>query len=169
MTDSYNEVLTALSNFKFPKNPGRMNVRREGFDELRSCIIGYVLAWGGCKEDPALNNIRRKELSVISKKNVKFTQLLMDFGFEKSGDYWDSICVNKSYPMAKHIDKNNVGTSFIIGLGNYTGGDLRVYEKDGSYNDIDIRKGFLFNGAKQYHEVLPFEGERFSLVYYNIF
>ena len=71
--------------------------------------------------------------------------------------------------MAKHKDKNNVGESWIIGVGPYKGGELAIWEDpDGKPILHDIRKGVKFNGALKWHEVKPFTGKRWSLVYYRL-
>ena len=62
-----------------------------------------------------------------------------------------------------------MGESIIIGMGDYTGGRLIVYDKEGKKNYIDINKKFVkFNGSNYYHEVEDWIGTRISLVFYNI-
>jgi tRNA U38,U39,U40 pseudouridine synthase TruA len=66
----------------------------------------------------------------------------------------------------RHVD-NGAGagqsTSLIVGLGDYTGGGLVVENEE-----HDIRyKSMEFNGWTQRHWTLPFEGERFSLVWFT--
>ena len=56
-----------------------------------------------------------------------------------------------------------------VGLGDYTGGELIVYDEDGK-NPVkkDIRnKFYTFNGSKYPHETAPFKGERYTLVFYS--
>jgi len=65
------------------------------------------------------------------------------------------------------IVRNNSGTSLIIGFGDYTGGGLYVEENDGLYILHDInRKPLYFDGVKQTHYTEPFEGERWTIIYY---
>ena len=40
--------------------------------------------------------------------------------------YYTSIQLNLNYAAALHTDNNNMGKSFILGLGDYTGGELYV-------------------------------------------
>ena len=59
-------------------------------------------------------------------------------------------------------DTNNIGLSYIIGLGDYENGEL-------SYGDdvVDIKRKFLkFDGDCPHHP-LPHVGDRFSIVYYT--
>jgi hypothetical protein len=83
---------------------------------------------------------------------------------------YTSIQYNKNNQCQKHLDKNNIGESMIVGLGDYTGGELIIYDEDGN-NPVkhDIRyKPFKFNGSIYPHETAPFEGERYTLVFYSI-
>ena len=82
---------------------------------------------------------------------------------------FSSIQFNKNHRSSKHTDSKNTGISYIIGLGDYTGGELIVYDKDGK-NPVkkDIRNKFYkFDGSKFPHETAPFKGERYSLVFYS--
>ena len=78
---------------------------------------------------------------------------------------YTSIQVNDSLTCLPHKDKNNVGDSYIIGFGNYTGGELILHTEP--EQRIDIRKGFIFNGSEITHSTAPFTGRRFSLVYHT--
>ena len=82
---------------------------------------------------------------------------------------FSSIQYNKNHRSERHKDKRNQTDSYIIGLGDYTGGDLRIWSEDEkTYKDINIKnRWFRFNGAARYHETLPFSGERYSLVFYT--
>ena len=81
-----------------------------------------------------------------------------------------SIQYNKNQQCKKHLDKNNVGESLIVGFGDYEGGELIIYDEDGN-NPVkhDIKnKPLKFNGSKYWHETAPFVGERYTLVFFNI-
>mmetsp|Transcript_21514 Transcript_21514/g.36030 ORF Transcript_21514/g.36030 Transcript_21514/m.36030 type:complete len:94 (+) Transcript_21514:1-282(+) len=53
--------------------------------------------------------------------------------------------------------------SMIVGLGEYQGGQLAV---EGDIYDIRYQP-LEFDGWKQMHWTLPFEGERFSIVWFS--
>ena len=77
------------------------------------------------------------------------------------------IQMNKNFPCPRHIDSKNVGESILVCLGDYTGGELQV-EFDDKIVKIDNKNNmYRFNGSKYYHSVLPFEGVRYSLVFYK--
>lgn len=77
-----------------------------------------------------------------------------------------TIAVNKNAEFLPHVD-NGAGAgqsvSLIVGFGEYTGGELVL---EGTPHDIRY-KAFEFNGWTQRHWTLPFEGERFSLVWFT--
>ena len=72
--------------------------------------------------------------------------------------------------MAKHLDAKNTGVSYILGLGDYTGGELLIYYdgQDKPPTPVDIKhKLYSFDGSKFFHEVADFTGTRITLVYYS--
>jgi len=78
-----------------------------------------------------------------------------------------NIQLNRNYKIPKHIDSKNVGESILLCLGDYTGGKTKVYYEN---NEVDLDAHYelvQFNGSKYYHEVLPWEGNRLSLVFFN--
>ena len=79
-----------------------------------------------------------------------------------------SIQVNDNNLCSKHKDSHNIGISYIIAVGNFDGGELRVWNDDETeYEDVNIHNKFLcFNGSKHYHQTMPFTGNRYSIIYY---
>lgn len=93
-------------------------------------------------------------------------KLLLDFGAKHVSLPWNAITVNQNYQAAPHYDKHNVGDSFLVACGDYTGGELVISEgpKVGVW---DIRhKAIRDNFSQCLHEVRAFSGTRVSLVYY---
>jgi len=93
-------------------------------------------------------------------------KLLLDFGKKWVDISFNSITVNQGYKAEKHYDRHNLGDSYLVAFGNYTGGELLIHEGDlsGSHNVCynPIKTDF----SKVLHSVADFDGERFSLVYY---
>ena len=111
--------------------------------------------------------IKLDEGIVQSQFNTKFPELLaacrqLVESYDPMFDY-DAIQVNKNQQCAPHKDSHNEGPSLIIGLGDYTGGEL--FTKGEA---IDIRNKFVSFDGRITHETLPFEGERYSLVFFRI-
>lgn len=77
-----------------------------------------------------------------------------------------TIAINKKAQFVPHVDSGagaGQGVSLIVGLGEYSGGELAV---EGAVHDIRY-KPLEFNGWTQRHWTLPFEGERYSLVWFT--
>jgi len=165
------EILSKkLIDFKFPKNKTRENVLKDGDVSYEGFVSGYVKT--------RFRGINNCGYNFSLKKNKKGCDECYELG-KKLGEElipdpdfkFSSIQFNKNYKMKKHVDKNNVGKSYIIGLGDYEGGELLVYfdGKDHPPTKIDIKnKFYTFNGNKYWHEIADFTGNRISLVYYNI-
>ena len=77
-----------------------------------------------------------------------------------------TIAVNRNAQFRPHTDSGagaGQSTSLIVGIGTYTGGELMV---EGTMMDIRY-KPVEFDGWKQRHWTMPFQGERYSLVWFT--
>ena len=94
-------------------------------------------------------------------------KLLLDFGEKWVKIPFNAITINNNYAAAPHRDKGNVGDSFLVGCGDYEGGELEILE--GEQKGVwDIRyKAITGNFRENLHSVKPFSGHRISLVYYT--
>ena len=91
----------------------------------------------------------------------EFVNEYIDFEFNQ-------VVINKNFEIQKHFDASNVGVSYIIGLGDYVGGELCI-ERDNTLEKHNIHhKFYTFDGSKYQHWVEPFVGTRYTLVFYNI-
>jgi hypothetical protein len=107
----------------------------------------------------------------FNKKYPDLLRALINFGntIAEPGWTYTAITLNHGVQATKHRDTSNVGRSIIIGIGDYTDGDLRVWETDDAYfTDMDLKdKPTMFNGALRTHETQPFTGERYTIIYYR--
>ena len=147
-------ILQLLENTKFPKNK-RTNISTES---QRCFVLGDVNYRGqaylqGRTKGPSRYNKKFPELFSELQKLIKNHD--PDFTYT-------TIQLNKNIESAPHIDKNNVGDSYIIGLGDYTGGDLVV---EGVRHNIKD-KFFRFNGTKG-HWNDTFKGTRYSIIFFT--
>ena len=79
----------------------------------------------------------------------------------------DQVQINHNWQSPPHRDAGNVGESWIIGLGDYEGGET-VVEFPKEHIEYNIKNTFIkFNGSKYIHWTKPYEGNRYSLVFYN--
>src|SRR6056300_721462 len=163
-------LLKSLREFKFRKSKRRPSLLQPGETHFEYVTLGLI---NNRKSTMRMYNLPKQDLSRKTKipryhrlyteaKELMHTQ---DPGFE-----FTSIVINKNHMARLHKDKNNIGESYIIALGDYTGGELRVWNTDKTaFADHDIKNKWLrFNGAEHFHETLPFEGERYSIVYYTV-
>lgn len=74
---------------------------------------------------------------------------------------FSSVQVNYNYASKKHVDRNNVGPSWICALGDFRGGALWTRDR----GEIDVRgpSWTRFDGHVE-HATCPFEGERVSFI-----
>lgn len=81
--------------------------------------------------------------------------------------FWSQVQINFNYDIPKHKDSCNQGFSYIVGFGDYTGGEL-VIDFDGYEKKVDIHDNpYTFNGSEYEHWVAPFTGDRWSLVFFT--
>ena len=92
---------------------------------------------------------------------------LLEFANQYVDISYNAITVNQNYRADKHRDKNNAGLSYLVAFGDYTGGQLKIYEGDLSGNHDICRNPIRADFSKIYHSVEPFQGERYSLVFYT--
>lgn len=79
----------------------------------------------------------------------------------------DQAQINYNYWTPPHKDSGNVGKSWIIGFGDYEGGETVVEFPEGD-EEFDIKHNFTtFDGSLYTHWTKPFEGNRYSIVFYN--
>ena len=97
----------------------------------------------------------------------KLYKHLLDFGEQYVDISFNAITLNMNYKADKHYDRHNQGPSFLVAFGEYQGGDLLIHEGDLSGNHNINCKPIRTDFSKVLHSVAPFEGERYSLVYYN--
>jgi hypothetical protein len=97
-------------------------------------------------------------LSRLTKLNPKLWEALQQVHVPLP---WNSIQINKNLVCPKHKDSTNVGNSYIISYGNYTGGELVI---EGVPHDT--RTGLIFNGFEKEHWNNPIEGEKYSVIFF---
>lgn len=167
-------ILKMLRELKWPKT-GRPNVLRQSHIEkkgLRSGYEGFVLgmitSWAG----KGSRSGYRKMLSMKTREQ-KYKKLFSEskklMRMKDPKFKFTSIQYNKNHRAARHRDAKNTGISYIIGLGDYKGGKLTIfdeYEKNPVKHDIK-NKFYTFDGSKYPHETCPFSGERYTLVFYS--
>lgn len=141
--------------------------------------MNYGFTWKGYlkKDKETGEKIFRKKAPLKGFYETKIMEQYPELRwvFEEFKDlYFSDFCftnvqMNKNFPCPPHKDGANVGESVLVCLGEYGGGELVIkdYPELGE-NVIDTRNSiYRFNGSLFEHWVKPFEGTRYSLVFYN--
>ena len=134
----------------------------------KGLVLGKVNSWAKTKDGRSgIIDSRRTSMPKYKELFEEASKLMKQ---HSPSFKFTSIQINKNQKTNKHKDGKNVGASYIIGLGDYTGGDVRLYSPDGkTFKDINIKNRWAkFNGSELEHETTPFKGTRYSLVFYNI-
>jgi len=90
--------------------------------------------------------------------------------------------INKDYAAKRHRDNNNIGMTVLRGLGDYTGGQVKHWPQDPGRHELpdveelaaeeavvsDTKCCSVCIDSTKAHEVMPFSGKRYSLVYFTI-
>ena len=105
------------------------------------------------------------------KGNTLFPELMkaafeLELALRPDREPSSTIAINRNAQFRPHTDSGagvGQGTSLIVGLGTFVGGELVV---EGELKDIRY-KAVEFNGWKQRHWTMPFLGERYSLVWFT--
>ncbi len=165
-------VLKLLREMKWPKTARPNVLRRSHVDAGKSgyegFVLGIVTSWAGKgsragyrkmlsmkTREPKYKKLFRESKKLMRMKDPKFK--------------FTSIQYNKNHRAARHRDAKNTGISYIVGLGDYKGGELTIFDEH-EKNPVkhDIKGKFnTFDGSKYPHETCPFSGERYTLVFYS--
>ena len=175
---SLTKVTEVLRMLQVPPNTTRKNVMPIGQTYIQGMLFG-LYSYGG-------------SVGLASKTNKHpwLTKLLIGAFRSVAPDFpFTSIQLNYNYASRAHADANNLGTSFIVGLGDYTGGELWVHDESGDVEydiqgDEDVTAFYhvgkkvngklckikdtwtMFDG-NVLHYTLPFKGERYSIIYFT--
>jgi hypothetical protein len=170
-------LLEALSNYSVPPVATRANLLGK-----ESGMMAGKMGDGAIARGVAFgfgNNRRGFDYYVKNKHHPEVYKALVEFGEAIVPKGWDfqTIQLNHNAKANKHRDKNNVGKSVIIGIGDYHGGELRVWDADDKNpKDHNIKdRPTMFNGALLSHETQKFSNPteyepgkgRYTIVYFR--
>ena len=110
----------------------------------------------GRKEGIVSSSFGRKRPN-LTKTLVNFAKAALPKDF-----HFTSIQVNKNYLSALHVDKNNLGPSYIVGVGDYEDGGLWVQ----TMGAVDCNHKWKNFDGNIPHCTLPYTGTRYTLIYF---
>jgi len=149
-------LLKELENIKFPERV-RNNISMDKYPFL---LFGY-------QDVPFKGPAETKNNKIYPKLYRLLTEFIKETNDEKF--HYTSIIINKNKKCNIHKDEGNIFKSYIIGLGDYKGGDLMIENHiSGSIKKHKIKDKWLkFHGGKNYHWTTNFTGTRYSIIYYS--
>ena len=108
------------------------------------------------------------DLSRQSWLNPHLHYLLIEFARMFVPIPFTSIQVNHNYKCEEYKDKNATGLCYIIGFGDYQGGDL-ILDISGVKTNYNIKyKPLLFNTSDTLYTFEEFTGNMFTVMYHTI-
>jgi hypothetical protein len=165
-----------------PANSSRKNVIPRGQSEIRGMLLG-LFSYGGSFG-----------VSSATAKHPQLSRLLVAAIRAIDCDFpFTSIQLNYNYASRPHVDRNNVGCSYIVGFGEYEGGELWVHDSEVGDDSVDCTldpqdenvsayytAGSTFPGrledvkgrwiqfdGNKLHYTKEFRGNRYTLVYFT--
>jgi len=120
-----------------------------------------------------INRLKNRQNLSLSAQNEKFPEcyeVLKEIANIINPDFkYNTITLNKNVRALAHRDGSNVGTSMIIGIGDYSGGGLYVENLETHEMELQNIKyqPVYFNGYLSLHETEEFIGNRYTIIYYN--
>jgi len=145
-------IYEELEKIRLPLMSAKMG-RARMFGNHRSITMGYTKYRVG----------KEIKLSNYSKKYPKLYEMLLELG-KKIGFEFNSIHINHNVVCPPHKDKNNIGLSCIVSIGDYTGGELIINEK--TYNTY--LSPLVFDGKNNTHYNNTIDGNKYSFVFFTI-
>lgn len=169
------DVAEVLGHWGFSENIARLNVMQPGQKYVYSDTIGAIRARSfGFHPTPP------------TRRYPGFAKLLNRWVADNKprGLSAKFVCtainLNCNYNGRRHRDQNNEGPSIIRAFGKFKGGKLRYWSKDTKkphpqLDTLKMKEATAFDLAKntvvfdgnRAHEVDPFEGERYSVVFFT--
>jgi hypothetical protein len=163
-------LLQALTHTLLPGILKSRICKRTGrYIKNRADIIGNV----GRTQNFGIGPTRTSKLALMRSNRTMpdVFHALVQFGNEIVPEGWkyNFITLNQGVKANKHVDSMNCGHSVIIGIGEYEGGGLYVYDPAGVGRQLlSIKdKPTWFNGAILPHETEDFTGTRWTIIYFS--
>lgn len=146
------EILEILRSIELPLER-RRSVRASEKHQKRGFVLGYTICYS-----------QGWTCSTATRKHPLLAFLLCQYIRRRLPNFvFTSIMVNQGR-SALHVDMSNCDLSAIFSLGDHTGGELWQYPNTVLRIHGKLRQ---CHGSLP-HITLPFEGERYSFVYYNL-
>mgnify|MGYP003956702563 CR=1 FL=1 len=110
----------------------------------------------------------KKDLWVLAKQLI----LHIDPGYAAHEDYvvnFSCMTDSKKHYVKRHVDDQDITFQYGLALGDFTGGELTCWKKDGTTTTVDYTRKILKMDGRLAHEVKPFSGKRFCVIFYKLY
>ena len=168
---AYEKVLGMLRAITPEKWPRTSNARRERIESRNTAAEADIAAEQPTGESFSLGAMPVGRGLRQPQANADFSDLLeacldLEEAIMPQRPPSSTVVINRNAQFKPHTDSGagaGQSCSLIVGLGEYTGGGLVVEGKVHhiAYHPVE------FDGWKQVHWTLPFEGERYSIVWFT--
>lgn len=162
-----------LRLWRFRPNKMRENVRREGTPFVYSETLGLVQSF---TQQWYLSQRSRRHPAVLK---LLCRWLRSHISPQAKEFAFTSVTINAAYSAKRHRDAGNVGPSIVKAFGEFSGGELMYWPGDRpekrlkleelSARDLvtlDVKENLVLFDGNRAHEVCPFDGERYSVVFF---
>ena len=167
------DVLEVLRLWHFKSNRSRTNVFPDGANFVHSDTLGAIRNRSGKVVPTAMTIQHPPVFAMLSRWLEDNTPDVFSQPFT-----FTSVNVNFGYAARPHRDQYNVGPSMTKAIGRFTGGQLVYWQHDDGSMDVatadrdagrkyDTRREMVLFDGNRCHAVAPFEGERYSLVFFT--
>jgi len=179
---SLEAVQRALDLIEVPGNSSRKNVMPKGQTEIKGMLFG-LYCYGGTMGVSAATNAH----PYLCKLLIASLQAV-DSDFPFTG-----IQLNYNYASRPHVDRNNCGCSYIVGFGDYQGGELWMHDSEAGEEGVshtlnpddedvtglyqagstflgrveDIRERWTQFDGNKLHYTQAFSGSRYSVIFFT--
>ena len=168
--DAREHLLRALEGIKLPKiQKSHVDKKTGKTITQRDKIIGTIgrttqFGFGMVRFRGWRQLAANEKYPEVLKALVELGNIAVPKGFK-----YNIIQLNEDVKAKKHLDRVNVGPSVIVGIGPYTGGNLRVFSPDDKTSkSLDVHnQPIMFNGAIHPHQTEPFKGKRWTIIFYK--
>jgi len=106
---------------------------------------------------------------------TKACELLSLIDPDYAGDHKDFVinfsCMSKpiQHYVKKHTDAGDIQFQYALVLGDCTGGDLKLWDSRGNEHVLNYHNKILKLDGRLPHEVMPFTGRRYCIIWYKVF
>jgi site-specific DNA-cytosine methylase len=163
-TEASRGMLEACSATTFPSPDKKGPCWKKGGDNPTRSTINFGLSRAYHKKHEPLKE---------SPNNAKYADLynVCKGSFEAAfpGVTCNAFLVNKNACRKRHAHHKNVGISYLMTVGNFTRGALRVYNPDGTHTDLDAHNRWVEFDGRLNHETCPWlGGDRYAIIFFNV-